>query len=110
MKKEPLDEQTVLTAEAKTELPLKTSELNEMLQTQPEAQQDAVVEEAPEGKGKVTPEVKGTEQKYLQKQEPEGEVSEEEVSALMELIGDVAVETGLEAPDAAKAQEDGDGD
>ena len=110
VKKEPLDEQTVLTAEAKTELPLKTSELNEMLQTQPEAQQDAVVEEAPEGKGKVTPEVKGNEQKYLQKQEPEGEVSEEEVSALMELIGDVAVETGLEAPDAAKAQEDGDGD
>jgi hypothetical protein len=88
-----------------------------------------VVEEAPEGKDKVTAEVKGNEQKYLQRQEPEGqpraaqgsegietpaepsaEPSEEDVSALLELIGDVIVEEGLEAPDEAKAEEDGDGD
>ena len=129
VKKEPLDKQTVLKAEAKTKPPLKTSEPNEVLQAQPEAQQDAVVEEAPEGKDKVTAEVKGNEQKYLQRQEPEGqpraaqgsegietpaepsaEPSEEDVSALLELIGDVIVEEGLEAPDEAKAEEDGDGD
>ena len=129
VKKEPLDKQTVLKAEAKTKPPLKTSEPNEVLQAQPEAQEDAVVEEAPEGKDKVTAEVKGNEQKYLQRQEPEGqpraaqgseaietpaepsaEPSEEDVSALLELIGDVIVEEGLEAPDEAKAEEDGDGD
>ena len=129
VKKEPLDKQTELKAELKTEPPLKTSQLKEVLRAQPEAQQDAVVEKAPEGKGKVTAEVKGNEQKYLQRQEPEGqpraaqgsegietpaepsaEPSEEDVSALLELIGDVIVEEGLEAPDEAKAEEDGDGD
>jgi hypothetical protein len=125
VKKEPLDKQTVLKAEAKTKPPLKTSEPNEVLQAQPEAQQDAVVEEAPEGKDKVTAEVKGNEQKYLQRQEPEGqpraaqgsegietpaEPSEEEVSELFKMIGDAIVEEGLEAPDKAKAEEDGDGD
>ena len=130
VKKEPLDKQTVLKAEAKTKPPLKTSEPNEVLQAQPEAQQDAVVEEAPEGKDKVTAEVKGNEQKYLQRQEPEGqpraaqgsegietpaepteeEVTEEEVSELFKMIGDAIVEEGLEAPDKAKAEEDGDGD
>ena len=130
VKKEPLDKQTVPKAEAKTKPPLKTSEPNEVLQAQPEAQQDAVVEEAPEGKDKVTAEVKGNEQKYLQRQEPEGqpraaqgsegietpaepteeEVTEEEVSELFKMIGDAIVEEGLEAPDKAKAEEDGDGD